>query len=133
MVPSAPEDRDDDAIGQAWEMTSDSSAPAVTVFRSRLRSEAGSLGYAELAASMEERARLMPGFLDFKTFQAADGERVSIIVFDSLEHQSAWRDDPEHRRAQRKGRDSFYEEYTILVCEERARRSFRRRDETGRE
>ncbi len=130
-MPPVPEDRDDDGIGQAWGMTSESSGPAVTVFRSRLRFEAGSLGYAELAARMEERARHMPGFLDFKTFQAADGERVSIIVFDSLEHQNAWRDDPEHRQAQRKGRDSFYEEYTISVCEERHRRSFRRRDETG--
>ncbi len=100
--------------------------PIVTVFRSRLRADAASNGYAKLAARMEERARAMTGFIDFKTFQAADGERVSIIVFDTREHQTAWRDDPEHRDAQQSGRESFYEEYSISICEERSHRAFRR-------
>ncbi|HEX4865909.1 MAG TPA: antibiotic biosynthesis monooxygenase [Acidimicrobiales bacterium] len=60
----------------------------------------------------------MPGFEGFKTFAAPDGERVSIIVFDSLEHQEAWRDDHEHRLAQRRGRQDFYAAYSISVCEE---------------
>lgn len=60
----------------------------------------------------------MPGFIDFKTFAAIDGERVSVIVFDSLEHQASWREDPEHRSAQRRGRREFYSEYSISVCEE---------------
>jgi heme-degrading monooxygenase HmoA len=60
----------------------------------------------------------MPGFIDFKTFFAQDGERVSIIVFDSLGNQAAWRNDPQHREAQRRGRDDFYTTYSISVCEE---------------
>jgi len=59
----------------------------------------------------------MPGFVDFKTFMGDDGERVSIVQFDSLEHHNAWRDDPEHRSAQRRGRDEFYAEYRIVVGE----------------
>lgn len=90
--------------------------PIVTVFRSRLRPDADERGYGPLAALMEERARAMPGFVDFKGFSAPDGERVSIIVFDTLEHQAAWRDDPEHREAQRRGREEFYEEYSLSVC-----------------
>ena len=69
----------------------------VTVFRSRLRADAAATGYAALAAAIEQRARSMPGFIDFKTFTAGDGERVSIVIFDSIEHHDAWRDDPEHR------------------------------------
>ncbi|HUC35996.1 MAG TPA: antibiotic biosynthesis monooxygenase [Acidimicrobiales bacterium] len=101
-----------------------SSHPIVTVFRSRLRPDAEAHGYDELAARMETRARAMPGFVDFEVFTAPDGKRVSIIVFDTLEHQAAWRNDPEHRAAQSRGREVFYAEYSISVCEELSQRSF---------
>lgn len=97
----------------------------VTVFRSRLRPDAEANGYGELAARMEARARAMPGFVDFKTFAAPDGERLSMIVFDTAEHQRAWRDDPEHRAAQTRGRRDFYAEYSISVCRLQHHRSFR--------
>jgi heme-degrading monooxygenase HmoA len=90
--------------------------PIVTVFRSRLRDDRSD-GYDETADAMEHRARTMPGFVDFKTFLAADGERVSLIVFASREAHDAWRDDPPHRDAQRQGRAGWYEEYSIQVCE----------------
>lgn len=99
--------------------------PVVTVFRSRLREDAEVNGYGELATRMEERARQMPGFVDFKTFTAPDGERMSLVIFDTIAHHEAWRDDPEHRLAQQRGRDVFYREYTISVCSEIRRRHFR--------
>ncbi|HEY2813527.1 MAG TPA: antibiotic biosynthesis monooxygenase [Acidimicrobiales bacterium] len=89
--------------------------PVVTVFRSRLRDEHD--GYEETAVEMESAARAVPGFVDFKTFAAADGERVSIVVFDSWESHGAWRDDPRHRAAQRRGRADWYREYLIQVCD----------------
>ena len=95
----------------------------VTVFRSRLRVDAGD-AFVELAAEMLELARSMPGFREFKRFTADDGERVSIIVFDSLETQEAWRDNAEHRAAQQRGRTSFYESYRIQVCEVLRERAF---------
>jgi heme-degrading monooxygenase HmoA len=101
-----------------------SNQPIVTVFRSRLRPEAGDRGYHELATEMETRARAMPGFMDFKSFSSPDGERVSLIVFDTREHQEAWRKDPEHRAAQKRGRDEYYSEYSIQVCELLHRRDF---------
>ncbi len=96
----------------------------VTVFRSRLADDAEANGYGELAAQMETRARQMPGFVDFKTFEASDGERVSLVVFDTLAHHEIWRDDPEHRSAQQRGRDTFYREYAISVCHELQWRHF---------
>ena len=50
----------------------------------------------------------MPGFVDFKTFTADDGEQVSVVTFATPADQRAWRDDPRHRRAQQQGRDEFY-------------------------
>jgi heme-degrading monooxygenase HmoA len=105
-------------------MEHDTDQPVVTVFRSRLRDDAEANGYGKLAARMEARARQMPGFVDFKTFVASDGERVSLVTFDTVAHHEGWREDPEHRSAQQRGRDDFYLEYTISVCSELRRRHF---------
>jgi heme-degrading monooxygenase HmoA len=96
----------------------------VTVFRSRLREEHD--GYDETADAMEAAARAMAGFVDFKSFAADDGERVSIAVFASLESHNAWRDDVEHRAAQRRGQQEWYAEYRIQVCELLSERTFGR-------
>ena len=92
------------------------SARVVTVFRSRLAPGAGD-EYHATASRMLELARAMPGFVDFKTFEADDGERVSVITFASLEDQRAWRDHPEHRAAQQLGRERFYASYAISVSQ----------------
>jgi heme-degrading monooxygenase HmoA len=100
----------------------DARARRVTVFRSRLRPDAE--GYDDTADAMEARARHAPGFVDFKTFVAADGERVSIIVFATPETHDAWRRDAAHRDAQRRGREDWYAEYLIQVCDLVAERRF---------
>ena len=86
------------------------------VFRSRLAAEAGA-DYAEMADAMLARARSMPGFLEFKHFHADDGERLALIRWESAETLRAWADDPEHRDAQRRGRERWYTAYTIDVAE----------------
>jgi heme-degrading monooxygenase HmoA len=93
-----------------------SAGQAVTVFRSRLRDEAGE-EYEATAEEMEAAARAMPGFVDFKTFTADDGERVSLITFADRASHDAWRSDERHRRAQQAGRDRFYARYQIQVCD----------------
>ncbi|MGH9096045.1 MAG: antibiotic biosynthesis monooxygenase family protein [Acidimicrobiales bacterium] len=93
-----------------------SPSQVVTVFRSRLRPDANP-SYGELAAEMEAAARRVPGFVDFKVFTAADGERVSLITFATTEAQRTWREDPRHRAAQRRGREDFYQEYSIQVTD----------------
>jgi heme-degrading monooxygenase HmoA len=86
----------------------------VTVFRSRLR-VADDPDYALAADGMERAARDAAGFVDFKSFVAEDGERVSLATFDSEATQRAWRDDLDHQEAQRRGRTEFYGSYSIQV------------------
>jgi heme-degrading monooxygenase HmoA len=88
----------------------------VTVFRSRLRDDA-TPGYLEMASAMESLARQIPGFVDYKAFNAPDGERVSLATFDGPEAQRAWREHVEHRLAQQRGRAEWYAEYSIQVTE----------------
>jgi heme-degrading monooxygenase HmoA len=85
----------------------------VTVFRSRLRP--GATDYDEHAGRMSALARTMPGYVDHKTFVAADGERVTVVTFADRDSHRAWRDNVEHRQAQRAGVEHYYDSYTIQV------------------
>ena len=87
----------------------------IGIFRNRLRPESRA-GYLPTAERMEALVRTMPGYLWHKTFAAEDGERVTLFAFESLEQLTAWRDQPEHREAQRRGRAEFYAEYSLQVC-----------------
>ena len=88
----------------------------VTVFRSRLmpglREE-----YVALVDRMAELASTMPGYISHKGFFADDGERCTIVEFESEEAQRAWRMHPEHRDAQRKAREVYYQDYSVQVCQ----------------
>lgn len=88
----------------------------LTVFRNRLAPE-GAADYADLSPKILELARSMPGFVEAKTFTAADGERVTVVTFADRPSHEAWRDHPEHRAAQRRGIAEFYEEYSIQVAD----------------
>src|SRR5665647_1640072 len=97
----------------------------VTVFRSRLmpgvREE-----YVTLVDRMIELASTMPGYISHKGFFAEDGERVTIVEFESEEAQRAWRMHPEHRAAQRKAREIYYQDYSVQVCQVIRETSFKR-------
>jgi heme-degrading monooxygenase HmoA len=88
----------------------------ITIFRSRLRPE-NLEAYQKIAIRMDELAKGMPGFISIKTFTAPDGERVSIVEFESEATHNAWRRHPEHQEAQRLGRELFYSEFKIQVCQ----------------
>lgn len=66
----------------------------------------------------------MPGFRSFKSFTADDGERVTIVEFETMEDQKAWARHLGHVEAQQTGRDRYYAEYTISVTEEIRRTSW---------
>ena len=88
----------------------------VTVFRSRLMPGMKE-DYVALVERMAELASSMPGYISHKGFFAEDGERCTIVEFESEEAQRAWRMHPEHREAQRNGRDIYYETYSLQICE----------------
>ena len=87
----------------------------VTVFRSRVKPEVLQ-EYVQWAGRMSDLARKMPGYISHKGFAADDGERVTIVEFESEEAQRAWATHPDHLEAQRKGRKDFYSEFRVQVC-----------------
>lgn len=88
----------------------------ITIFRNRLRPEHQE-EYAQWATRIHDIAVRMPGFISIKTFTAEDGERVSIVEFESEETMRAWREQADHRQAQELGKTRFYSEYHIQVCQ----------------
>lgn len=96
----------------------------VVVFRNRLRPGVDEQQYAEHVERMYRLALTMPGLVSSKDFTAADGERLSIIEFRSAEELEVWRRQSEHVAAQHQGRESYYSEYSVQVCEQRRQSRF---------
>ena len=88
----------------------------IAVFRSSLRPDCEK-EFQQLGTRMLDLARSMPGFISYKVYVADDGERCSVIEFDSPENLQAWRKHPEHLEAQQTGRARYYEEYSLYVSE----------------
>jgi heme-degrading monooxygenase HmoA len=88
----------------------------VVVFRSRLKSGIEK-EVEETDARMEALARTMPGFVSYSQYASPDGEGVAVVEFESHETTAAWRAHPEHREAQRLGRERWFAEYRITVCD----------------
>jgi hypothetical protein len=77
------------------------------------------------AGHLPSRTRNAKCGASYKSFASGDGERCSIIEFDSSEHLRAWREHPEHRQAQQLGRERFYAEYSLYVAEPEHEAHFR--------
>lgn len=87
----------------------------LVLFRSRLRSGAGP-DYTAMADEMLALARSMPGFVDFRAYEADDGERLALIWWQDEPSLRAWREHPDHREAQRLGREQWYASYELEVA-----------------
>ncbi|POX47824.1 antibiotic biosynthesis monooxygenase [Streptomyces sp. Ru71] len=73
-------------------------------------------GYPETADRMDELVRKIPGFLGMDHARSAGGLSITVGYFQDAEAIEAWRSDLEHRRAQRRGREQWYERYTLHVA-----------------
>jgi heme-degrading monooxygenase HmoA len=87
----------------------------VIVFRSRLKQQVD--GYEAMADEMLELGRGMPGFIDFKSFRAEDGEQLSLAWWENEETLAAWRSHPRHQLAQRLAREQWYEYFKVEVAQ----------------
>jgi heme-degrading monooxygenase HmoA len=88
----------------------------VIVFRSRLTPEAGE-DYRALDAELEHQVLAQPGYMAHKSYQATDGERLTLVWFRDQESLRSWKMHPRHLEAQRRGRERWYEFYEMDVAE----------------
>lgn len=88
----------------------------VVPFETELRQGAAGPEYDALGERMWEIASSMPGFVSLDSFSTGDRKEAAIVRFESEEALATWRNHPEHREAQRRGREEFYASYRIQVC-----------------
>ncbi len=89
----------------------------VVTFRNRMAPRVDPAEYEARAARLFEIASGLPGFVSMRDYAAPDGERLALVEFESHEALKAWREHPEHREAQRLGRERYYAEYQLQICE----------------
>jgi heme-degrading monooxygenase HmoA len=89
---------------------------ALIVFRSRMAPDAPA-SYGARAEEIYGFASKAPGFVSIKDFVAEDDERLALVEFESEAQSRAWGAHAEHRKAQQEGRDVYYAEYSVQVCE----------------
>jgi len=88
----------------------------IVVFRANVKLQADATKLQTLFEKMVALVSKMPGFLSIKDFSAQDGETLALVEFDSLASVDAWKVHPEHLVAQRRGREEFFADYRIQVC-----------------
>ena len=89
----------------------------LVVFRSTRKFDDGAI-YSEWSEKMESLVKTIDGYekhFGFRDPETRDG--VTISYFSSLDAIAEWKSLAEHRTAQELGRENFYTEYSVQVCE----------------
>ncbi|HET9780962.1 MAG TPA: antibiotic biosynthesis monooxygenase [Candidatus Dormibacteraeota bacterium] len=89
----------------------------VVLFSINGRDDLDAEDYSRTSARMREIVAGIPGFISYNSYEGEDGDGIVVARFQSHEALKTWRTNAEHLIAQQKGRDSFYSEYWVQVCE----------------
>ena len=74
----------------------------------------GDKGYGEMAETMEELASVQPGFIGMES--ARDSQLgITVSYWESIEAIEAWKNHAVHRLAQQKGKEEWYQNYTVRI------------------
>ncbi|QEV22389.1 antibiotic biosynthesis monooxygenase family protein [Streptomyces alboniger] len=76
----------------------------------------GGQGYGETGERMDELVAAVPGFLGAESARTPGGVGITVGYFRDEDAIRAWQSDPEHRAAQRRGREEWYESYAVHVA-----------------
>lgn len=88
--------------------------PYYAVIFSSLRSEEDR-GYAAMSQKMIELAHQQPGFLGVETAREEVG--ITVSYWQDLESIKLWKQNVDHREAQKLGREKWYTTYTLRIAE----------------
>ena len=72
--------------------------------------------YFRMAERMKDLAFKKYRCQDFVSVTEGD-EEIAISYWESEQHIRDWKNDPEHRLAQVRGRDKWYKSYSVEICE----------------
>lgn len=87
--------------------------PYVAVIFTSTRTD-GDQGYAAMSAAMEALAREQPGYLGIEA--ARNGLGITVSYWLDEDAARAWKRVARHLSAQRRGRDTWYDDYRVRVA-----------------
>src|SRR3989454_12326643 len=88
----------------------------VVIFTTHLRDGADSEAYRKTSRRMHELVERIPGFIAISAYTAEDGEETDLVRSANEDSLKAWKEQPEHLEAQRRGREEFYDRYPVQAC-----------------
>jgi len=100
----------------------------VVVFRARRTAEGEGALYKEYLDRMAALATKMPGYVSHKAYIADDGERLTLFEWRDAETLRAWATHPDHLTTKKFGREHFYAQHHLQVCEVVRDSKFKRKD-----
>lgn len=89
------------------------STPYYAVIFTSLRTD-GDHGYSETATLMEELSKEIEGYLGIESARAEIG--ITVSYWSSLESIKTWKQQSDHRMAQKKGREQWYSAFKVRIC-----------------
>ena len=90
--------------------------PYTLVAFTSVRRPGGDEAYDAAAAHMEELAAQQPGYLGIESVRGVDGSGITLSYWRTAEDARAWKGVAEHREVQRRGREEWYERWTVRVA-----------------
>jgi len=88
----------------------------IVIFKTHLREGADSEAYRKTSRRMHELVEQIPGFISIKAYTGEDGEEIDLVRFANEEALRTWKEQPEHLEAQSRGREEFYDRYSVQAC-----------------
>ncbi len=76
----------------------------------------GDHGYGAMAERMVELGSRYDGFLGIESARSADGLGITVSYWRDEAAILAWKRDAEHEKAQRGGRERWYDHYQVRVA-----------------
>ena len=79
-------------------------------------------GYNETSVQMELLAKKQPGFLGIESARNEIG--ITVSYWESLEAIKNWKQNAEHKIAQKNGKEKWYSQFHVRVCKVEREYSF---------
>lgn len=76
----------------------------------------GDQGYGAMAQRMRELAAKQPGYIGMESVRDASDFGITVSYWDSMEAIRQWKQNEAHLVAQQKGKQTWYENYTVRIC-----------------
>jgi len=73
--------------------------------------------YGKMAEVIDALAKQQPGFLRVESVRNEEGKGITVSYWESLEAIQAWKANAKHLTAQQLGKEKWYTNYKVEICQ----------------